>query len=601
MTPANAMMTPTIAMIGLTGSFCLLRPFILLIIRANAAIIIDIAPADEIRLFVSMKDSATIEAAITPMATAIIMIAPLTFCAPLRLLTIMVIIVLSKPTAIIPLAKLAISMKLNRTATPARIAMDADIARIVPATLAILSLSPILSIDVSVFNNTTKPATNTAPFSISSTDSKLTNLQTPTNSNREKDTLRTKPLILANCCSFPILVTLTRAAMNNTNAPAKAAPFSISSIDSKPISLQTPTIRAIAIEIFNTKPPTLLTLLPALLATLVIAITKIANPAAKAAPFSISLPDKPLTSFITPTISSMAMESFIIIPPIPLISLLYLDIPPMAAKNAIMPTAISARPINPCLAFSGSRLPIILTAYATASIAKPICNSDFWKPLALNVLDLASKSTDALLSLSIATAKPISIRANAVITPTAFQSFPISSICVKIQMAATSTPIAIAILSRALALRSHEIPLRTLLKLLSTFPALKIRSSMPPSAFASPLNEVTSCFSTNIIDTIAPPAKSFPHSILPFSSVIKSHNPLKTLMISSPIRLRTFNTGSNIDLAPLIAPWKKSLTISYAFQEGEWTPRASAKLDTNSRQKFMIFLITPPMLSLIPF
>ena len=50
----------------------------LLIIRANAAIIIVIAPAAENRLFVSINDSATIEAAITPIEMAIAIIAPLT-------------------------------------------------------------------------------------------------------------------------------------------------------------------------------------------------------------------------------------------------------------------------------------------------------------------------------------------------------------------------------------------------------------------------------------------------------------------------------------------------------------------------------------------
>ena len=83
-TPVNTMMTPSRAIIGPTGTFSLPNLFMLLIISENATIIIVMAPAAVIRLVVSIKDRAATDAAIMPIAMAIIMIEPFTFWAPFR-------------------------------------------------------------------------------------------------------------------------------------------------------------------------------------------------------------------------------------------------------------------------------------------------------------------------------------------------------------------------------------------------------------------------------------------------------------------------------------------------------------------------------------
>ena len=77
MTPANKPTTTVKVIIGAIGT--LLRPFKLLIISANAAIVADRAAADPANFLVSINDKAAIAPAITPIAIAIIMIAPLAF------------------------------------------------------------------------------------------------------------------------------------------------------------------------------------------------------------------------------------------------------------------------------------------------------------------------------------------------------------------------------------------------------------------------------------------------------------------------------------------------------------------------------------------
>ena len=327
-----------------------------------------------------MNDRPTTAPAIIAIAMAIIRIAPLASFAPFSDLTIIVIIELNIETAVIPFAKLFISIKLSKTDTPANIAIAKDKARIVDATLPIVSLSPSFRVDTRDFINSVNPATKAAPFIISSSDSIPTNLHTPTNSRRETDILSTRPLSLANCCSSPTLAVLTRTFTNIANPAAKAAPLSISSADSKDASLQTPTIMAIAIVSLISIPPTFPTLSPALPATFVIALTKIANPAAKAAPFAISSPDNLEASLHTKTISSIATASFFIILPIPLTSPEYLEIPPTAARNAIIPTAITANPLKPFSASLGSIFPIILTVAARSRIAIPICKNVVCRP-----------------------------------------------------------------------------------------------------------------------------------------------------------------------------------------------------------------------------
>ena len=340
--PVNAAIIPIIAIIGPTGTFSLPNPFRLLAIRENAAIIIVMAPAAAIRLVVSIKDRAATDAAMIPIAMAIIMMEPFTFWAPFRPRTIRAIMAQSIVTATTPLAKLCKS-----TNTAARIPIAADIASMVPVTFAIFCSLPIVRIDTSTFSRRTNPATKAAPLIISSTDNIPTSLQTPTSSMSETDMLSIIPPTLANCCFLPILLLNTRAFTNITKAAANAAPFSISSTDNRLTSLHTPTISAIAIVTLITIPPTLLTLLPALFATLVIAITKIANAVANAAPFSISSPDRLPINLHTPTISIMASDNLTIIPPMPVTFLAYLDTRPIIDRNASIPTAIAASPLKP--------------------------------------------------------------------------------------------------------------------------------------------------------------------------------------------------------------------------------------------------------------
>ena len=77
--PANMPITTVKATIDPIGILPVFSPFRLLIIRANTPISNARAPADAARSFILIKDKATTEAAIIAIATAIIMIAPLTF------------------------------------------------------------------------------------------------------------------------------------------------------------------------------------------------------------------------------------------------------------------------------------------------------------------------------------------------------------------------------------------------------------------------------------------------------------------------------------------------------------------------------------------
>ena len=142
---------PIKVIIGLNGTS--FNPFKLLIIRTNALITKVIAPAAAINLSVSIKDRTTIDAAIIAMAAAIAVIVPLTFCALFSPLIIIVIMRLSRPTAVIPLAKLGISTNPKREHTPAKTAIAIDIAIIVPATFAIFCSLLIVRI---LINNLTK-------------------------------------------------------------------------------------------------------------------------------------------------------------------------------------------------------------------------------------------------------------------------------------------------------------------------------------------------------------------------------------------------------------------------------------------------------------
>ena len=143
--------------------------------------------------------------------------------------------------------------------------------------------------------------------------------------------------------------------------------------------------------------------------------------------------------------------------------------------------------------------------------------------------------------------------------------------------------------------------LSTLLKLVSTLLTPAMRSSILPNAFAMPVNAVAICLRNHAADIRIPAANNFPHSILPFSSVIESHKLLKTFTITPPIFLRTDTTEPIIALRPSIKPCMKLVPSSYAMTEGEWTPKADAKAVTKLTQNSIMPDITPETLSEIPF
>ena len=237
------------------------------------------------------------------------------------------------------------------------------------------------------------------------------------------------------------------------------------------------------------------------------------------------------------------------------------------AKKASIPTTTPARPINPCFAFSGSKLLINFTVTASKSKETPICKSPVFKPLRLAPCLLIS--TDAADILSIAIANPTSTPASTAIAPTAFQSFTGSSIFVRTYIAATNIAIDSAILRSAFAFKSHAKASSALLKLASTLPAYSTMSSKCPITPAIPAKAVAIFFRANVIATTIPPANILPHSMFPLSSVIKSQKLLNALIMNSPIFFIAPITGSFMSFMAFIAPLKKSQIIEYAFHDGE--------------------------------
>ena len=96
----------------------------------------------------SIMESAATAAAIIPIATVMTIRFPLQFLASFVACIINAITEPRIPTAITPFASPAKSIKLSRIATPARIAMEADIAKIVTAIFG-ASFFSILTTNVS--------------------------------------------------------------------------------------------------------------------------------------------------------------------------------------------------------------------------------------------------------------------------------------------------------------------------------------------------------------------------------------------------------------------------------------------------------------------
>ena len=274
-----------------------------LAIKANMPINIPNAAVAPANLVGSMNDKAATATAITAIATDIAMRLPLTSCASRVAVIINAKIAPRIPTAITPLAKAPSSIKLSNTHTPAIIPMATDMANIVPATLAICSSFPIFVIDTMALTNIRNASANPAPFSISSPDNLLTSLQTPTIKAMDNEIDSNKPPSLANSEPLSTFVILTNIPTNTRNAKAKAPPFFISSSLSEPASLQTPTINAIAKEIFNNDDPNLSMFLPVFSLIFERTAVNTINATAIFAPFHISSDDNIPANLQTPTIN----------------------------------------------------------------------------------------------------------------------------------------------------------------------------------------------------------------------------------------------------------------------------------------------------------
>ena len=155
-------------------------------------------------------------------------------------------------------------------------------------------------------------------------------------------------------------------------------------------------------------------------------LTNTTNPAANAAPLSISPILSLDANLQTPTIRIIAAVSFSIIPPILLTSPLCFDTAPSIVTNASIPTAITASLSNPFVAVVSSIPPSNLTEAATNNIAKAIWSRLSFKPL-ISIFLLAKSNVAEDFDINCkANANPTRMAANAATTPTAFQSLPTS-------------------------------------------------------------------------------------------------------------------------------------------------------------------------------
>ena len=169
-------------------------------------------------------------------------------------------------------------------------------------------------------------------------------------------------------------------------------------------------------------------------------------------------------------------------------------------------------------------------------------------------------------------------------------------------------PIAIAILSKAFALKSHAIPSRTFPKLLRTteklsrtFLALAIKSPIPLMAFEILLIALEIVTAEYISATIEPPANNLPQSIFPATSLILSHTVPNAPTIFSPTPVIASITAPMAAFMPLINPCMKLVPASSAITEGECSPRASLNDEMKLVQKLTILVITSDTLPTIPF
>ena len=454
-------------------------------IKANIPITIDNATVAGISLLPSIMESAATAPAMTAIASVITTKLPTTLLAPFKAFVMAAIVRPSIVTAPTPFAKPSQVIILMSTETAASIPIAMENANIVPATFAIFCSLPILSISTIALMSTPNATTKIPPFIISSGVSLPTSLHTPTMSKSDVEIASSIPPILASCLSDPIFVIATKDPTNMSIAPAKMAPFFISSTDSIATSLHIPTNINIAIDSFRIILPTFLVCSPAKRATEEIAITNTAKPAANIAPFFISSGVNFAASLQTPTISNRATDSLVI--SLPILSkcsiLPNFPIRPTAPINTSIAPIVPAKARKPRFASSGFIEPISLTVIPNSSIAAPIeINPDLRPSMLRPSLPILALACDIL---SIANAKPTSTKESATITPVATISFLVST-SVKAITEATNIAIAIATFFRASAFKFIEKPPRTLANFFSISAKLSITSFNPfiPSANA---------------------------------------------------------------------------------------------------------------------
>ena len=202
----------------------------------------------------------------------------------------------------------------------------------------------------------------------------------------------------------------------------------MSSGDKPDTSLTTPTISPIAIDIRIIIPPSLSAIFPSTVATLVIAATNNPNATINAAPLVISSGDNvPIILAATAIISIDVARRFIILPASPMF---LADFPltsfPYAAITAPIAAIIPTKPLKPRSASSGFNLPMILTAVAINKMAVPILNKDVLRPLTLK--PFSSLENDSPSSLFMENANATRIAASAPIAATPFHKDVVSSL-----------------------------------------------------------------------------------------------------------------------------------------------------------------------------
>ena len=257
--------------------------------------------------------------AIIPIATDIPINVPAIFPASgPAFLTALIIATINAPKATTAAVPFAISLAESIPTsfiTPTISAIDIETDKRRPPTFAMELPESILTVFISAFTNSINAAAKVAPFIISSGDNLPTSLTTPTMSVMDIEMDSNNVLSLAISVPRSTLTAFFKPYTNNTNAAANPAPFIISSGDNLPTSLTTPTMSVIAKAILTIIPPNLSTLLPPIVVTLVRAVTKATKPTANATPFFISSEESIPTNLTTSVIRSIAVAILLIIFP----------------------------------------------------------------------------------------------------------------------------------------------------------------------------------------------------------------------------------------------------------------------------------------------